>query len=122
MLGSDHIEALALAPLFEGLEPSELARIADNVMEQEYGAGREIVVQGHDAAAFYLIVSGTAVVLVDGVERRVLGPGEYFGELSVLDTQPRTASVIAGEPPRALVITAWDFRPLLSENWPIAET
>jgi CRP-like cAMP-binding protein len=122
VLRPESIIALAAVPLFDGLTPEELDRVAQHVMEQEYGEGHEIVIQDHWAAAFYLILDGTATVLVDGEARRTLGAGDYFGELSVIDVQPRSATVVATSPLTALVITAMDFRPVLSENWTITET
>ncbi|MEO7070294.1 MAG: cyclic nucleotide-binding domain-containing protein, partial [Nostocoides sp.] len=78
--------------------------------------------EGSDAAAFYLIESGTATVTVHGAFRRTLGPGEYFGEIALLDQGSRSATVTAEDELVCQGITLWDFRPLVQGNAAIAWT
>jgi CRP-like cAMP-binding protein len=121
MLVDEHVKALAAVPLFKDLAPDELAEVASHVMVQEYGTGRQLVSEGNRAAAFYLIVDGTAGVEVHGSPRRTLSPGDYFGELAVIDEKPRSANVFAMSPITALVIGSWDFMPMLEHHWSITK-
>jgi len=102
--------------LFRGVDPEHLARIADAAVEVDFPAGRPIARQGEGGPGFYLIVSGLVRVVRDGDVIARLGPGEFFGELSVLDGQPRIAQVIADEPTTCLAVASWDFERLLLEE------
>src|SRR3954451_3313137 len=84
--------------LFKGLGGVPLSAVADRAVEVDFPSGRPIVRQGDDGAGFYLIVSGGARVTRDGQELARLGPGDFFGELSLLDREPRVASVTADGP------------------------
>ena len=70
---------------------------------------------------FYVILEGSADVEVHGEHRITLGAGQYFGETSLIDGQPRSATVVAGpEGMTAFALTAFDFAPILEENPPVA--
>ncbi len=69
---------------------------------------------------FFLIVAGSVSVVRDGEELARLGPGEFFGELSLLDRQPRMASVVADEPTTCLALPSWEFPKLLETEPRIA--
>lgn len=103
--------------LFSGISSRELETIADLTTEIDIEPGRHIVRQGQVGTGFYLITSGKAKVVLDGKTLAHLGPGEFFGELSVLDQQPRMAHVIAEEATTCLALASWDFTRLL-ENTP----
>lgn len=103
--------------LFSGISSRELETIADLTTEIDTEPGRHIVRQGQVGTGFYLITSGKAKVVLDGKTLAHLGPGEFFGELSVLDQQPRMAHVIAEEATTCLALASWDFTRLL-ENTP----
>jgi CRP-like cAMP-binding protein len=92
-------DALAQVPLFSGLAPRYLKRLADLTEEQRYMEGATIVREGDVGDTFYVILEGEAKVL-SGSGRVVnrLRPGEFFGEISLLDGGPRTASVVAATP------------------------
>jgi len=109
-------ELLAATPLFEGLEPDELERIAERTVETDYRAGGVIVREGEIGTGFFVIVSGSVGVVRDGQTVGKLGPGEFFGELSVLDGQPRVAQVVSVEPTRCLGLASWDFEQALLES------
>src|SRR4029079_8149878 len=81
--------------------------------EIELPAERPVVRQGEVGTGFYLVVSGGVRVVRDGEVLARLGPGEFFGELSVLDGQPRIAQVVTDEPTTCLAIASWDFERLL---------
>ncbi|HZD18030.1 MAG TPA: cyclic nucleotide-binding domain-containing protein [Actinomycetota bacterium] len=89
-------EMLARVPLFASLSPRQLRRLADLTEEQRYMEGAAIVREGDTGDTFYVIMSGGAKV-VRGSGRVVnhLYPGDFFGEISLLDGGPRTASVVA---------------------------
>jgi CRP-like cAMP-binding protein len=89
---------LRALPLFEGLSERQLRMIAAQGQELEFGPGDTIVAEGTKAIDFYVLLRGAAKVTVAGRTRRRLGPGDYFGEVSVLDGGPRTATVTAEEP------------------------
>jgi CRP/FNR family transcriptional regulator, cyclic AMP receptor protein len=103
-------------PLFREMSDRELADIVGVAKAVEYEAGMTIAVQGEEGLGFHLIREGSAEVLVDGRRRGELGPGDYFGEISLLDGGPRTATVTSTSPLRTLSIVSWDFKPLLDRH------
>jgi len=102
--------------LFLALGPRALAAIARRATEVEFPAGRYIARQGEVGSGVFVIASGSARVVRGDEELTVFGPGDFFGELSVIDRAPRVASVVAAEPTLCLAIAAWDFLDLLDEN------
>ena len=109
-------ELLAATPLFEGLEPEELGRIADRTVETDYGTGGVIVREGEIGTGFFVIVSGSVGVVRDGETVGRLGPGE----LSVLDRRPRNAQVVATEPTSCLALASWDLEAVITEQPTVA--
>ncbi len=101
--------------LFAGLDPADRARIAERSVEVEFPAGRTIARQGEIGTGAFLVVSGRVRVVRDGELVARLGPGEFFGELSVLDGAPRVAQVVAEEPTTCLAVASWDLEALLME-------
>lgn len=110
----ERIERLRGVGLFRDVPDEGLAAIADAATEIAYPAGRTIVRQGEVGTGFFMIISGGARVERDGANVADLGPGEFFGELSLLDGGPRIAQVIAVEPTDCLAIASWDFEPILA--------
>jgi CRP-like cAMP-binding protein len=106
-------ELLSAVALFDGIDPAGLAAIAARAVEVDFAAGRSIVRQGEDGTGFFLIVQGRARVVQDGQTVAELGPGDFFGELALLDGQPRMAAVVADEPTRCLALARWEFETLL---------
>jgi len=92
-------ELLASVPLFAGLSRRHLRKLAAMAQEVHYRDGRVIVEAGETGNAFYVIVEGKAAVyrgkVPSGRPRDRLGPGDFFGELALLDGGPRTATVVA---------------------------
>jgi CRP-like cAMP-binding protein len=111
---------LADVPLFAGVPPDGLERIAGRVSELDVPADRPIVRQGEIGTGFYIVVSGSVEVVRDGVRVAVLGPGEFFGELSILDGRPRTAQVVSLEPTICLALPSWEFEAVVSEQPTVA--
>ena len=110
-------------PLFHSLNNRQLELLAKRMVEREYAADQPIVTQDQGGEGFFVIVSGKAQALrqrSDGEKVPVnsFGPTDFFGELALLDDGLRTASVIASEPTKCLVLTRWDFLGALRESDP----
>ncbi len=118
----DHvIQFLHTVPMFQGLNDRQLNRLAKRFKDRSYGSGETIVTQGTLGIGLFIIESGSADVIRenrDGSKAVVnrLGPRDFFGELSLLDEEPRTASVIATSDSRCLVLTQLDFMSALNED------
>ena len=100
--------------LFADVDDAGIASIAAAAVEIDFPAGRTMVRQGEVGTGFYLLVEGRARVVRDAETIAELGPGEFFGELSLLDGRPRIATVTAIEPTICLAIASWDFESLLT--------
>lgn len=109
-------DVLGRLPLFAGISPESMARLADVAGEQQFEPGDFIVRQGQVGTGLFVIVEGEASVLRGLAEIARLGPGEFFGELSVIDQLPRVASVRAETPLRSLAVASWDMLRLLDED------
>jgi CRP/FNR family cyclic AMP-dependent transcriptional regulator len=110
------IQALKRAPLFEGLSRKELAQLARVSEDVEVESGNTLVREGETGHEFFVIIDGN--VKITRKSRRVAkrGPGDFVGEIALLEDVPRTATVTAETPVRAFVLTGKDFRHLLDEN------
>lgn len=114
-------ELLEQVPLFEGLPPADLQRIARSFKERHFSAGDTVAAEGAGGVGFFVIGEGTATVDVHGEQRGQLGPGDYFGEIALIDDKARrTASIIAESDLTCYGLTSWDFRPLVETNAEIA--
>ena len=111
---------LKKAPLWSGLSDGELRALARSFKELKYPTGHVIVHKGDRGVGFYLIADGSVEVRSDGRVLAKLGPGQYFGEMALLDGQPRNADVVALEPSRCLVLSAWAFKGIVSSRPKIA--
>lgn len=112
---------LKAVPLFRGLSNQQLEHLAKRVVEREYETGQTIVSQGQGGEGIFVITEGKVTVQHENTsgektEVNLFKPTDFFGELALLDDGPRTASVIALEPTRCLVLTRWDFLTVLREN------
>ena len=110
------IEAVERVPLFADLDRREVEQIARLFKERHFAEGETVVREGSGGAAFFLIVSGEATVSVGGAPRRSLGPGDYFGEIALIDEGPRSATITATSELECYGLTFWDFGPLVQEN------
>jgi len=116
-LAQSHREALiAACPLFAGLDGDGMAAVAQAAVEVEFAAGRTIARQGEIGTGLFIVAEGAVRVVRDGEVIARLGPGEFFGELSVLDGGPRSASVIADAPTICLALATWDAERVLREQ------
>ena len=103
---SHEMSALRSAPLFNGLSTRQLRSILSSAVPTEFSPGATIVKEGEASDAFFIIKEGTAKVVAGGTERATLGPRSYFGEISVIDGGPRTATVVAQTKVSALQLTS----------------
>ena len=110
------VELIGGCPLFHGLDAAGLAAVAAAAIEVEFPAERVIARQGEIGTGFFVVVDGAVRVIRDGAVVARLGPGEFFGELSVLDGGPRVAQVVADGPTRCLALASWDFERVLREE------
>ena len=107
------IDALHRVPLLAGLSRRDVARVFELGTEDEFFPGKVIVKAGNEARDFYLIMMGEARLTVPGGRTSILGPGDYFGEMAVLDGGPRSATIVADTHVSALRIGRSDFLALL---------
>jgi CRP/FNR family transcriptional regulator, cyclic AMP receptor protein len=110
------IDTLRQVPLFAGLSDEELERVGSVFKQRRFPQGETVIQQGSGAAAFFVIDSGEADVLVDGRKQRTLHPGEHFGEMALIDAGTRTATVTAASDLACSGVTFWDFQPLVEDN------
>ena len=102
-------------PLFASLSKSELKRLEQWTDEIDVPEGTELGREGSIGHEFCVIEDGAASVRQDGDEIAVLGPGDFFGEIGLLETARRTASVVATTPMRLIVMFERDFREMERE-------
>ena len=109
-------EVLRHAPLFANCSKSELALIGSIADEIDLKEGKELTRQGAPGREFFVLIEGTADVLKDGQKVNSLQGGDFFGEIALIHHAPRSATVTATSPVRALVITERSFKRLLDES------
>lgn len=100
-------------PLFTHCSKRELAQVAGVADEIDLEEGKELTKEGAPGREFFVLVDGSAEVLKKGRRINTLGRGDFFGEIALLHNAPRTATVKATSPVRALVVTERNFRRLL---------
>ncbi len=117
---SDTIDVLATlkhVDFLSTLSRRDLARVVESGRTVTHEPGHEVVLEGSGSVGFHLVLEGSAEVDVHGHRRPAMKAGEYFGEISVLDGKPRTASVTAGpEGLTTFALTAWSFASLLKKH------
>ncbi len=116
MAGNKNVERLQDVALFAACTDRELTQVARAMDEVSVDAGKDIVTQGTLGHEFYLILSGRASVSRDGSTVAELGPGQYFGEMALLDGAPRNATVTASEPIDLLVLGQREFAAVLDSS------
>jgi CRP-like cAMP-binding protein len=113
-------DILAQVPLFSKLSKRDRTRLADRMSDRTWNEGDVVIEEGHGGAGFWLIQSGNATVSIAGEVIRGLGPGEWFGEIAIIDEGPRSATVTAATDLRCRGIVAWEFVPFVKENPDVA--
>ena len=119
-MAREAVDLLGRVPIFEGLDKRELERIAGSMKQRTFRAGDIVTTEGQGGVGFFVIEDGEARVTVHGSERRRLGPGDYFGEVALLNDSPRTATITAETDLRCYGMTSWDFKPLVETHGSIA--
>lgn len=121
-MADDVVDELARVDLFAGLSRKELKEIAAGSREIDHAAGRTVIDEGNTALGFHLILDGRATVTTPRGETRQLGPGDYFGEISLVDGLPRSASVVADGALRTRYLNSSTFHSLLNKHPEIAKS
>jgi CRP/FNR family transcriptional regulator, cyclic AMP receptor protein len=98
------------------LSKRDLTRLANNAHDRTFPAGTVITEQEETGVTFGVVVDGQASVSVHGKRARTLGPGDYFGEMALIDHSFRSATITADTDLRCLMFTAWVFRPFAMEH------
>jgi CRP/FNR family transcriptional regulator, cyclic AMP receptor protein len=119
-MATDPAEALKRVPLLSGLGDRERERLAKELHERTFQAGSTVVAEGATGAGFFVIADGNATVSVGGQERARLGPGDYFGEMALIDDAPRSATITADTDVRAFGMTPWEFKPFVLSHPEVA--
>jgi CRP-like cAMP-binding protein len=109
-------------PLFASLTREDAEEFVRYCEVRHVEPGRPVFTQGGLAVAFFVIESGGAEAVADGESLRQMGPGDWFGEIGILQHTPRTAGVSATSPLTVIAMTAFEFRRLEAEHPDIAET
>jgi CRP/FNR family transcriptional regulator, cyclic AMP receptor protein len=104
-------EILAQVPLFSMLPEKDIAKLSGDAHDRTFPAGAVLTDEEEVGVCFGVIVEGQASVTVHGQRARTLGPGDYFGEMALIDRSARSARITAETDLRCLLFTQWVFRP-----------
>jgi CRP/FNR family transcriptional regulator, cyclic AMP receptor protein len=110
------VKTLQRVPLFADLTRREVQQIARLFKERRFAEGETVVQEGSGGAAFYVIDSGEAAVIIGGKQHSTLKAGDYFGEIALLDLGTRMATIAATSELVCYGLTYWEFRPLVEAN------
>ena len=111
---------LSKVPIFAACSQRELQTVARAVREVSHPAGTVIAREGEPGIGLFIITEGAATVSIGGQKKGSIEPGEFFGEIALLDGGPRTATVTADTDVKLLGLTEWVFRGLVQEHPSIA--
>jgi len=114
------VDTLKKVPLFAGLDNKELLQIASSMRERKFKAGDTVTQEGAGGVGFFVVEQGQADVSIGGEAKGSVGPGDYFGEIALINESPRTATLTARTDMLCYGMTPWDFRPLVESNSVIA--
>jgi CRP/FNR family transcriptional regulator, cyclic AMP receptor protein len=103
------VERLAKVSMLGGFSQSQLKALAKWVKVVEFGEGEQVVKRGEGGSGLYLILEGSAEVRRGSRALARLGVGQFFGEMSLFDNQPRSADVVALAPSKLAVLSKWEF-------------
>jgi CRP-like cAMP-binding protein len=120
-MADDMLPTLRAVPLFSSLSDKDLRAIFEIAKEVSLEANHRVTEQDGSAIGFHLILEGEADIEISGRHVSTFGPGDYFGEVSLIDGKPRTATVTTKTPMRSLVIPSWSFNALLDRYPSIAK-
>lgn len=114
------IDQLKGVSLFASLEDADLEGLASEFNERKYAAGTSMTTEGEGGLVFFIIDRGDASVRVGDKEVARLGPGEYFGEVALIDKRPRTATITALTDMDVFTLPVWSFRPFVEARPEVA--
>jgi CRP-like cAMP-binding protein len=114
--GRDLVDHLARLSLFADLSRPELESLAHTVEEEVFAEGQRILRKGLSGSGFFVILEGQAAIEVDGEQPWTLGPGDFFGEASVLTGDPPSADVVAKTLMRCVVVAGPDLERFLLDR------
>ena len=110
------VERLSHVPLFKGLSKRDLEFLASRIDEVTLKPDQTVIREGQPTDAFFILISGNVNVTRSGKPAARLGPGEFFGEIGMLDQGPATATVITDSPVDAMVLSHAQFRDAIKGN------
>jgi CRP/FNR family transcriptional regulator, cyclic AMP receptor protein len=114
-------EQLAVVPLFEGLSKKQLRRISSLMTRLDQPAGKVLTTEGQQGYEFFIVLEGEVEVRQGDQVVATRGPGEYVGEIALLDKRPRTATVVATTPVSVEVLSRREFMSLLAQAPELSE-
>jgi CRP/FNR family transcriptional regulator, cyclic AMP receptor protein len=112
----EHDPVLAAVPILAGLSRRQRSKLNDGSRIVQHPAGKAVAVEGQGALALHVVLNGSATVTVGGQEKRTLTIGDHFGEISLIDGKPRSATVTATEPLTTLAVPYQVFQSLLDDD------
>ena len=112
-MDADHLREV---PLFSDLGEDELGHLSEKLKEARFPEGAELIEQGDLSYKFFVLLEGTAEVEHSGRHLANLGPGDFFGEMGILEKQRRNSEVLATSPVRLAVMAGWDLRELMDDH------
>jgi CRP/FNR family cyclic AMP-dependent transcriptional regulator len=119
-------ETLGRVPLFSGVKEKDLKKLGKRMQERSFSEGEVVTTQGESGLGFFVIEDGNAAVSRNDEVVRNLGAGDYFGEVALIDSGPRSATVVATSDLRCRGMTAWEFKPFVEEHpdvaWALLQT
>src|SRR5437764_11463278 len=114
------VDRLTKVPLFAAVSKHDLEFVASRVDEVSLKAGQTLITEGQPTEAFFILESGHVQVTRGGKSVAQLGPGEFFGEIGMLDRGPATATVVTDGPVEAMVLSHTQFRDAIKDNQQLA--
>lgn len=119
---NETVQRLRRVPLFSACTDKQLEFIATRVEDLDFKAGRVLCEEGKSGGDFFIILTGSAEVRRGGKTVDTMRDGDFFGEIALLDSGPRSATVVATTPMRCLVLGPRQFQDVLHQNAEIAVT
>lgn len=110
------LDRLAAVPLFAGLGKRDMEFLASRVDEVSIRDGQTVITEGQSTESFVIVTSGRVRVIRQGKPVAQLGPGDFFGEIGMIDQGPATATVVAEGPVQAMVLSHAQFRDAIKGN------
>jgi CRP-like cAMP-binding protein len=112
----EHDSTLAAVPILAGLSKRQRSRLQERSRVVQHSPGQVVAAEGEGALALHVVLEGTASVTVGDQAKRTLSPGDHFGEISLIDGKPRSATVTATTPLTTLAVPYLAFQSLLDDD------